>query len=105
MPPGITSTDRVSVLKICFDSVYNAAATVREDLNPEDSAGDVNDGHVIWSEHMAAILFSLSKYCILSMQTFCYSDYTPQARNPCMATCLVTFKSLPVEHLIPGLRG
>ena len=30
---------------------------------------------------------------------------TPQARNQCMATCYVTFKSLPVGHLIPGLRG
>ena len=30
---------------------------------------------------------------------------TPQAGSPCTATHHVTFKSLPVGHLIPGLRG
>ena len=30
---------------------------------------------------------------------------TPQAGNPCTATHPVTFKSLPVGHLIPSLRG
>jgi len=32
-------------------------------------------------------------------------NLTPQARYPFTTTCHVTFKSLPVRHLIPGLRG
>lgn len=51
----------MSVLKICFDRVYNAAAAVSGDSSPEESPGDVNSClDVGWADHMNLILDSLS---------------------------------------------
>ena len=63
MPPVLTSEERISVLKTCFDRLYNAAVNVGGDVSPEESTRDVNDCvDVMWSEHMAVILSHLSKY-------------------------------------------
>jgi hypothetical protein len=61
LPPSVTAEERVSVLKICFDRVYNAAAAVSGDSSPEESPGDVNSClDVGWADHMNLILDSLS---------------------------------------------
>jgi hypothetical protein len=57
----MTAEERVSVLKICFDRVYSAAAAVAGDSSPEESPGDVsNCVDVGWADHMTLILDCLS---------------------------------------------
>lgn len=57
LPPSLTAEERVSVLKTCFDRVYTAAALMAEDINPEESPGDINNSMDMgWADHMNLIL-------------------------------------------------
>lgn len=57
----MTAEERVSVLKICFDRVYSAAASLAGDSSPEESPGDCsNCVDVGWADHMTVILDCLS---------------------------------------------
>ncbi|XP_069674813.1 maestro heat-like repeat-containing protein family member 1 isoform X2 [Periplaneta americana] len=60
LPPSLTTEERISVLKTCFDKVYSAAAAVAGDSSPDEPAGDVNSCmDVGWADHMSLILSCL----------------------------------------------